>query len=837
MGVEEIQWRMEERRLLNALQFDKILDKLEDRTRRKYNVILSDALMNQIETYRKLYETDKRNANEMGAEIFGDFDIDNPMDLFKRVHDQALHDGYINELVAILKNLIVLPSTADTAWLNVAKIVNTACKPAQKEIIKKSNNKSLLKSIRQPKMTAVRMSVWGPVKNDDTYVSEITQYPTYDELYTMLEIREAKDEGGKSQITEKMQKQLDDARQKQLQLEDALVEEKSKNLSLETQLIHLKKHGTGTSSVNNSRPSIEEEKKDENKIKPAETTGNTAPAVAVAAVDDGLNKYRKMLKFKMPKTSIVNKMRQDGVDKSIIKQFEDSDTLPGGNAIGSSSNTNSTPQKPENSKPKQNILSSEDEKKLSKYKKMQKLNMPKQSIINRMRQDGISIKLIGLLYPDELNKKSGKLQNKKDNKPKLPSNLKEKEIIKPKNKMKNLHWTKVNPFDVSKTIWNNIDDESIQFNAKELESKFCWKTIESKQNDKKPKKEKDKSKNEIVRVLDTRRAYNIEIFLGRLRMDSWTLREAMLSMNEDKIPLDTVHKLINFVPTTDESQQLNGYENEKNLGVAENFIKIIRTVDKNLVERLTLWEFKMEFNDLYVREQEQLIWLRKGHDSIKKSKHLQIIFSIILSFGNYMNGSTAKGQAYGFKLGSLTQLMRSRTVDNSATLMEYLYEFINTNDIYKNSINFLNDLSCLDEACCVDISILRQNIAQIGNKLRRIKKRIDSFNDKQLITRMGDNFYKMIKPFYISSILQFNKLEKLRDEMFNDLKGLGIWLNEAKDSNFKYLKTLNEFRLNFTKTIKLYKIKKQKQKEIEKRKKWKENKSKNKKKYKSKQTT
>eukprot|EP01083_Nonionella_stella_P219486 786200_1 len=126
------------------------------------------------------------------------------------------------------------------------------------------------------------------------------------------------------------------------------------------------------------------------------------------------------------------------------------------------------------------------------------------------------------------------------------------------------------------------------------------------------KKEKDKSKNEIVRVLDTRRAYNIEIFLGRLKMDPWTLRQDILSLNENKLNLDTVHKLINFVPTKEESSQLDGYENEKNLGVAENFVKIIRTVDTDLIERLTLWEFKMEFNDLYVREQEQLIWLRKG---------------------------------------------------------------------------------------------------------------------------------------------------------------------------------------------------------------------------------
>merc|ERR1711933_653194 len=109
--------------------------------------------------------------------------------------------------------------------------------------------------------------------------------------------------------------------------------------------------------------------------------------------------------------------------------------------------------------------------------------------------------------------------------------------------------------------------------------------------------------------------------------------------------------------------------------------------------------------------------------------------------------------------------------------------------------------------------------AGIGNKLKRIKKRIDSFNEKQLITRMGDNFYQIMKPFYMNAIQRFKNLEKLRDEIFNDLKQLGIWLNEPKDANFKYLKTLNEFRQNFLRAIKMTEQRKAKLLEIEKRKK------------------
>ena len=63
------------------------------------------------------------------------------------------------------------------------------------------------------------------------------------------------------------------------------------------------------------------------------------------------------------------------------------------------------------------------------------------------------------------------------------------------------------------------------------------------QNKSKDKQEQRAKNNDIVRVLDPKRSYNIEIFLGRLKMDPWNLREAMLTLNEEKLNLDTIHKV------------------------------------------------------------------------------------------------------------------------------------------------------------------------------------------------------------------------------------------------------------------------------------------------------
>ena len=42
---------------------------------------------------------------------------------------------------------------------------------------------------------------------------------------------------------------------------------------------------------------------------------------------------------------------------------------------------------------------------------------------------------------------------------------------------------------------------------------------------------------------------------------------------------------------------------------------------------------------------------------MRKSDEFREILKIILAIGNYMNGGTKKGQAYGFELSSLRQVI------------------------------------------------------------------------------------------------------------------------------------------------------------------------------------
>merc|ERR1711933_404075 len=132
-------------------------------------------------------------------------------------------------------------------------------------------------------------------------------------------------------------------------------------------------------------------------------------------------------------------LKQNGVDPQLLVDWLN-------NSSDSTKSTKSEPPPPE----------------LSKYMKMHKMKIPIKVIKNKMKQNGDS-KLIPIL-DKHLNTSSTTTQDankkiiqeptqKKEDPNALPIGMKAKPVIKPKNKMKMLHWNTVRPKEIKDTIW------------------------------------------------------------------------------------------------------------------------------------------------------------------------------------------------------------------------------------------------------------------------------------------------------------------------------------------------------------------------------------------------
>ena len=63
---------------------------------------------------------------------------------------------------------------------------------------------------------------------------------------------------------------------------------------------------------------------------------------------------------------------------------------------------------------------------------------------------------------------------------------------------------------------------------------------------------------------------------------------------------------------------------------------------------------------------------RPASPQVRSSRALKAVLETTLALGNFLNGSSAKGGAWGFKIDSLNKLIGTKTVDGSSTLLHYL---------------------------------------------------------------------------------------------------------------------------------------------------------------------
>ena len=207
---------------------------------------------------------------------------------------------------------------------------------------------------------------------------------------------------------------------------------------------------------------------------------------------------------------------------------------------------------------------------LSKYLRMHKMNIPIAAIKNKMKQNGDS-KLIPILEKHlgissssstastATTKKKAIKRKKKEDPNTLPRGMKPKKVIKPKNKMKALHWNIVRPKEIKNTIWDGLDESVIQIDTNAFESMFRQKQIKKINPKSAEKKQQQKEKDEEIHLVDSKKSYNVNIGLSRYKMSHQQIKEAILKLDEKALNLDQVTKLRKYIPDTAEQEMLRNF--------------------------------------------------------------------------------------------------------------------------------------------------------------------------------------------------------------------------------------------------------------------------------------
>lgn len=427
---------------------------------------------------------------------------------------------------------------------------------------------------------------------------------------------------------------------------------------------------------------------------------SAAPANAAPSVDPKFEKYVKMVKM-LPEGAVRQKMAVEGLSPADIELFFTT-VLPG------LQNKPSTAPAPTAEVSKVATPAAADPK-FEKYTKMLKM-LPEGPVRQKMANDGISESDINAFFggssggpakPAGAAAAGGLLGGIKKPASTVelpPAGMKEKQNVAPTKKMKGLFWTKLKNTDVPGTLWSEVEEFQFPAESRELiDTLFSavGKSAAVEGGDKEEAASKvKKEKNSGVVLFDGKRTQSVMIFLGRVRKLPREVAKMIILLEAKTMTLTMTETLLNVCPTADGTSLLSnillymitilcytitlvliyslinthtyvyiielnlvkGYDQPHKLDVTGQLFHEFSRIPR-LENRLKMYEITLKWDADATEAAQQVSTFLKACIELRRTKPLLgKLFGMVLSLGNYLNGGTARGQAYGVKLDFMAKL-------------------------------------------------------------------------------------------------------------------------------------------------------------------------------------
>lgn len=148
--------------------------------------------------------------------------------------------------------------------------------------------------------------------------------------------------------------------------------------------------------------------------------------------------------------------------------------------------------------------------------------------------------------------------------------LKAKVDIVPQLKLKNFHWTKLANTAVVGTVWMEVNDESVSIDGSALETMFakqttstCAAAASSPHSANAARRMIDKPA--IVKLIDDKRSYTIDVGLARFKLSPQQIRAAVLAMDANVLQLSKLQTLRKCCPSEAEMESVRQYDGDVQL--------------------------------------------------------------------------------------------------------------------------------------------------------------------------------------------------------------------------------------------------------------------------------
>ena len=358
--------------------------------------------------------------------------------------------------------------------------------------------------------------------------------------------------------------------------------------------------------------------------------------------------------------------------------------------------------------------------------------------------------------------------------------------------MKSLFWDIIPAKDIKDTIWDELDDTKIKINLDKFEEKFS-------QVKKEPKKvevqKKNPTKKEKKTFLEPDRTRMMSIVLNKIRIDTLELSDAIEQYDLKILTQDVCGLLLPILPNDAEVKEVSNFQGDimEDLAVCDQFVLIISGIAA-FKERIKAIIFKYNYLSDYMIIIEEINRVFNVFKFMREDKNLKRLFEVILALGNYMNGGSFRGGAFGFTLPSLSKL--ADTKSGGTTFIDYIIKFIYEQLKEPDVLKVIKQLKEFDK---LQYQSIVESCKQMENRWKDVLALKKALADNKDMLLDEDKSEKFLSQFYNDAEGKIKEIKEKVEKIDTDYLDLAKFYGE-NPQKFTMVQFVDTFR-KFTKDL------------------------------------
>jgi hypothetical protein len=302
----------------------------------------------------------------------------------------------------------------------------------------------------------------------------------------------------------------------------------------------------------------------------------------------------------------------------------------------------------------------------------------------------------------------------------------------------------------------------------------------------------------------------MSIVLNKIRIDTLELSDAIEKYDLKILTPEVCTLLLPILPNDAEVKEVSAFQGDimEELAPCDQFVLIISGIAA-YKERIKTIIFKYNYLNDYMVIKEEIDRIFNVYKFMKEDKKLQRLFEIILALGNYMNGGSFRGGAYGFTLNSLTKF--ADTKSSGINFIDYIVKFIYEQIKEPQVLDILKNLREFDKLQYQSIIESSKQLENRWKDVLALKKALAANKDLLLAE---DESEKFLSSFYDDAQNKIKEIKEKVEKIDKDYEGVAKFYgdNPQKFTMINFVDTFRKFTKDLSDAFKKYQEKAAKKK-------------------------